>query len=92
MVLGPPRRRSIAFHKFLKGFVSLGEGASVHSFNGVLFFGGCQPVVLLKCGFVLEKPAHCCCNVLVRCWICFRPLFASVGSSGDVRPSKIYPT
>ena len=37
-------------------------------------------------------PAHCCCKVLVRCWICFRPLFASVGSSGDVRPSKIYPT
>ncbi len=47
MVLGSPRRRSIEFHKFLKVLVSLGEGASVHSFNGVLICFG-----MSACSFV----------------------------------------
>ena len=47
MVLGPPRRRRIEFHKFLKVWVTLEEGASVHSLNGVLICFG-----MSACSFV----------------------------------------
>ena len=47
MVLGPSRRRNIEFHKFLRVLVSLGEGTSVHSFDGVLICFG-----MSACSFV----------------------------------------
>ncbi len=78
MVLGPPRRRSKDFHKFLKVLVSLGEGASIHSFNGVLIcfgmsacivkiwgsFSRCQPIAVVRYWFVVGFVLDHCLQVV----------------------------
>ncbi len=80
MVLGPPRRRSREFHKFLKVLVSLGEGRQSIVWMGCCFlldaaysfdkiwgaFSRCQPIAVVRYWVVVGFVLDHCLQVLVR--------------------------